>query len=338
MKILIIGGTGTISAPITRALAADPDNTVYMLNRGRHSDPFGDSIIRLRADIHDTEAAEQILPQVTFDSVIDFIPFTREDAERRTALLKNRTKQYIFISTNVAADHEYRLIAEESLPLGNSYSRYGTNKAEAEKYFREADIPYTIVRPTQTYSDARIPLSVKPGNCWAVVSRILRDQPVIVHGDGEGIWAGTHADDFARAFIPLVGNTRTLGETYQIVNPEPYTWNMLYHTLGELLGKETKIVHIPTEFLMRCQEYDFTESIRGDKYHSVLFDIRKLEEVTGKLHFATDMRTGLQKYLAYMDEHPELKTEDPDFDAWCDRVITAYKEASDSFAEYLLNA
>ena len=36
-------------------------------------------------------------------------------------------------------------------------------------------------------------------------------------------------------------------------------------------------------------------------------------------------------YLAYMDEHPELKKEDPEFDAWCDHVIDTYRRCIEQF-------
>ena len=31
-----------------------------------------------------------------------------------------------------------------------------------------------------------------------------------MHGDGTSLWTLTHSDDFAKGFVPLLGNTRTI--------------------------------------------------------------------------------------------------------------------------------
>ena len=39
---------------------------------------------------------------------------------------------------------------------------------------------------------------------------------------------------------------------------------------------------------------------------------------------------GVRRCVTYLMEHPELQVEDPEFDAWCDRVIEAQEKAKDS--------
>ncbi len=334
-KILLIGGTGTISSPIARFLSEDPDSELYMLNRGKRPDTLGSHVHRLIGDANDEEGLKKLLEGYSFDTVINFILYKRSQAEMMVRLFSGRVSQFIFISTNVALNHDTTVNVDETMPLGNEYSAYGAAKAECEAYlmqeYREHGFPVTIVRPTQTYSDHRIPLSVKPGGYWPVISRIMRDKEVIVHGDGEGVWAGTHADDFARNFIGLIGNEKTIGEAYLIVNPEPYTWNNLYRALAEAMGKEVRIVHIPTEMLSLSKKYGFDQSIRGDKYYSSIFDLSKLESVIGKTDFRISMKDGVRMYLEYMDAHPELKQEDPEFDAWCDHAIETYRKCLERF-------
>ncbi len=92
-KILVIGGTGTISTPITRRLSEDENVQLYMLNRGRRNDSFGDDVIRIIADISDVEAVKEKLQGLSFDCVIDFILYRPADAETRFELFGNRTKQ-----------------------------------------------------------------------------------------------------------------------------------------------------------------------------------------------------------------------------------------------------
>ena len=38
---------------------------------------------------------------------------------------------------------------------------------------------------------------------------------------------------------------------------------------------------------------------------------------------------GVRRCVAYLMEHPELQVEDPEFDAWCDRVIEAQEKAKE---------
>ena len=337
-KILLIGGTGTISSPVARFLSEDPDTELYMLNRGKRSDTLGCHVHRLIGDANDEEGLKKLLEGYSFDTVINFILYRKSQAEMMVRLFAGRVSQFIFISTNVALNHETTVNVDESLPLGNDYSAYGAAKAECEAYFmqvyREQGFPVTIVRPTQTYSDHRLPLSVKPGGYWPVISRIMRDKEVIVHGDGEGVWAGTHADDFARNFIGLIGNEKTIGEAYQIVNPEPYTWNNLYHALGEAMGKEVHIVHIPTQMLALSKKYGFDQSIRGDKYYSNIFDLSKLERVTGKTEFRISMKDGVRMYLEYMDAHPELMPNPPGAPRACasaDHAVETYRKCLEQF-------
>ncbi len=336
-KVLIIGGTGTISMPITKLLSEDPETHLWIINRGKRKDDLPESVHRLIGDVNNEEEIRGLISGMTFDTVINFILFSKAQAEMMVRLFAGRTRQFIFISTNVALNHEVSALSNEDLPLGNSYSAYGAGKAECEAYFmeeyRKNGFPVTIVRPTQTYSGSRLPLSVKPGAYWPVISRILRDLPVIVHGDGEGVWAGTHADDFARNFLPLVGNEKTIGEDYLIVNPEPYTWNQLYRAIGEALGKKVRIVNIPTEMLSTSRTYHFDQSIRGDKYYSNVFDISKLKKTNGFTDFRISMKEGVRLYLEYMEQHPEMKTEDPEFDAWCDQAVQTYEKCLKLFGE-----
>ncbi|MBR0142661.1 MAG: hypothetical protein IJM21_00620 [Clostridia bacterium] len=42
-------------------------------------------------------------------------------------------------------------------------------------------------------------------------------------------------------------------------------------------------------------------------------------------------REGVERALRYLKEHPEAQIEDPEFDAWCDRVVEAQEEAKKKF-------
>lgn len=345
-KVLVIGGTGTISTPITQKLDSDPDVELFILNRGKrissadeHSPANKDfkNATFLTADANDFKQLETAIEGIEFDSVINFVIYQPEIAQQNIDIFMGKTKQFIFISTVAALNREYDCVIDENTPYGNRFSKYGQGKAACEQVFlkayKEEGFPVTIVRPTQTYSEERIPLSVKGKDCWAVIKRMIDGKEVIVHGDGQSVWASTHAKDFAKGFIPLIGNERTIGEIYQIMNTQPHTFDRIYQILARELSVEYKPVYIPSDILAHSKQYDFMTSIQGDKRNSCIFDCSKIKAVVPEFECDIDIEEGLKLYLKFMDEHPHLKTADPEFDAWCDRVIAEYKASMKGLIE-----
>lgn len=329
-KVLIIGGTGTISSPITKKLADDKDVELYVLNRGTNNSKLPQGVNHIKGNIQEVDSMKEIMNDYSFDSVINFIVWSPADAKNNVEIFQGKTKQFIYISTVCVLNHEVTCNVDETCAIGNEYSDYGQSKAAAEKVFLDAKeatgFPATIVRPTQTYSDHRIPLSVKGGGCWPVVSRMLRGKKVIIHGDGQSVWASTHADDFAEGFYKLVADDSTVGEIYQIMNPEPHTWDMIYQALAELLNVEYKPVYIGTDILKLSKTYSFMGSIQGDKRWSNIFDISKVQAKNPEFECKISYKKGLELYLEFMDAHPEQKKEEPEFDEWCDKTIALYEE------------
>ena len=187
-----------------------------------------------------------------------------------------------------------------------------------------SNFPITIVRPSQTYSKDKIPLSVKGKSCWSVISRIKRDLPVIIHGDGTSAWVSTHSDDFSTGFVKLIGNEKCYGEDFDITSDEIYNWNIIYEFLGEALNKKVKTIHIPTDILTLSKKYDYKMSIEGDKQYSVIFNNKKLKEVAPDFKCNISIKEGILKYLDYMENNPNLQKEEPDFDEWCEKIIEKY--------------
>ena len=336
-NVLIVGGTGTISTPVTMGLANDPDVQLYVLNRGKRKDRFPEHVIRLAGDIrNDVEGVRELLKDMELDSVANFIIMNEEEARTNVELFKGKTKQFIFISTVCVLDRSISCNINEKTAYGNAYYEYGQDKEACERYLlkeNQKGFPVTIVRPTQTYSDSRYPLSIKGKTYWSVASRMLAGKEVIVHGDGQNVWACTHADDFAKLFNPLVANPETVGEIYQIMNPEPCTWDMIYKALADALGVEYKPVYISEYLLDESKTYDFRSTMHGDKHFSCIFDISKTKKYNPDAKFDVDIRKGAQMYVEYMNAHPEEKKEDPDFDKWCDDTIAAYKEFAKQFTK-----
>lgn len=317
---------------ITR-LAVEQGWEIYLLNRGNREAP---AVKQITADIYDEADVASKIADLQFDVVCDFIAFHYSALERDYRLFKNKTRQFMYISSASAYQKplsDYRVT--EATPLANPYWEYSQNKIAGEEYlmkmYREEGFPITIIRPSHTYDERRIPLGVhgKKGS-WQVAKRMLEGKPVIIHGDGTSLWTMTHNSDFAKGFVGLMGNIHAIGESFQITSDETVTWNQVYQAIANVLGVELKAVHVASEFLAAVGDplgFDFTGSLIGDKANSVVFDNSKLKKAVPGFCANVRFDQGIRKTIENVLAHPELQEEDPEFDGWCDKVIATLENA-----------
>ena len=336
MKALFIGGTGTISMGIIRRLADRPDWEVWLLNRGNRKAEVPDGIRQIVADINNEADVADLLKDMTFDTVCEFIGFTRDQVERDYRLFKDKTRQYIYISSASAYQTppaDYRIT--EGTALANPHWEYSRNKIACEEFlmekYRTEGFPVTIIRPSHTYDERTVPLGVHGNNgFWQVIKRMMEGKPVIIQGDGSSLWTMTWNGDFARGFIGLMGNRQAIGEAFQITSDETLTWNQIYQTIADALGVKLHAVHVTSDFLAETGKkygYDFEGGLLGDKSCSVVFDNRKLKRIVPDMRTEVPFSIGVRRSLNYVLAHPECQKEDPEFDAYCDRVIVALEAA-----------
>jgi nucleoside-diphosphate-sugar epimerase len=340
-KALFIGGTGTISTAITKKVAKDGEWELWLLNRGNRSDILPREVRTINADINDEEDVARKLEGTEWDCVCDFIGFVPAQVERDYRLFKGRTRQYMYISS--ASAYQKPLASpyiNEGTALANPYWQYSRDKIACEEFlmrkYREEGYPVTIIRPSHTYDERSVPLGVHGRNgSWQVLKRMLEGKPVIIHGDGTSLWTMTHNSDFAKGFTGLMGNPHAIGTAFQITNDETLTWNQIYMTIADVLGVEFKPYYVASDYLAATSNYDLTGSLIGDKACSVIFDNTKLKRAvpgfTPTVRFEQGIRMTIENVLA----HPSLQKEDPDFDAWCDRVIDALEEAKKKLRQAL---
>jgi nucleoside-diphosphate-sugar epimerase len=338
MRVLFIGGSGTISAAISRQVL-ELGWELFLLNRGnRHTEIDAEGkpgrLVEINCDIR-TDSDETILQKIKsasgeqpFDVAADFIAFTPEHVEKDFSVFESLCRQYIFISSASAYQKPLSsYLVTESTPLANPYWEYSRNKIACEDYlmaaYRNMGFPVTIVRPSHTYDERQVPLGVHGKNgSWQVVKRMIEGRPVIIHGDGTSLWTMTHNSDFARAFTGLMGNMHAIGEAVQITSDESLDWNQIYRAIAGALNVQLKAVHISSEFLAKHGPYDFTGSLIGDKANSVVFDNTKLKRLVPGFRAKVRFDQGIRRTIAHVLSHKECQTDDPEFDAWCDRIIT----------------
>lgn len=336
MKILLIGGTGTISGAIAKLLAQRGDD-LTLLNRGNRAEdvPAGAKVIC--CDINNEALVEEKLAGECFDAVCQFIGYKPEHVQRDYRLFAGKTKQYIFISSTAAYQKpvvNYRMTEETA--FCNPYWDYAREKAACEEFlmqkYREEGFPVTIVRPSHTYGERSVPLAVrgKKGS-WQILKRMMEGKKVIIHGDGTNLWTLTHNSDFAKGFVGLIGNPVALGEAFHITSDESVTWNQVYQIVADRLNVPLHAYHVSTDFLSAVNPpHDYWGSLMGDKANSVVFDNTKLKKAVPGFHATVSVAEGIANTVDYVLAHPECQVEDPEFDAWCDKVINVLESAKKS--------
>jgi nucleoside-diphosphate-sugar epimerase len=329
MRVLFIGGTGIISTACARlAIARGFDLT--LLNRGRRAGV--DGARTMIADVSDPAAASRALQDAAWDAVVDFISFTPRDIEARLALLRGRTRQYIFISSaSVYQRPVTHYLVTESTPLANPYWQYSRDKIACEerllRALREEGFPVVIVRPSYTYGETVIPLSV---NSWekpyTVVDRMRRGVPVIVPGDGTSLWTNTHNSDFAKGLVGLLGHQSATGHAFHITSDEVLNWNQIYEAVAESAGvPEPRLVHIASDFIAACLP-EKLGSLHGDKASSVVLDNSKIKRFVPDFVATTRFRDGIKASIAWYDADPSRRGIDVEANRKWDRLIAAYEQ------------
>ena len=336
MKILFIGGTGTISMAITRLLAQQ-GHELYLLNRGNRNTDLPENVRTIIADISNEEETAKKLEGMSFDCVGEFIGFVPEQLERDYRLFKDKTKQFIYISSASAYQKPPPgYVITEETPLENPYWEYSRNKKACEEYLMERynkdGFPVTIVRPSHTYDERSVPLGVHGnGGSWQVVKRIKEGKPVIIHGDGSSLWTITHNSDFAKAYVGLIGNPKAIGEAFHITSDESVSWNEIYKAIADALGVELKPYYVSSQTLVDMSDYDFLGSLIGDKANSVVLDNSKVKALVPDFSAKVSAKEGIRRTVKHILAHPEYQNDDEEFDQWCDKVIAAVEKMKKDF-------
>ena len=108
-----------------------------------------------------------------------------------------------------------------------------------------------------------------------------------------------------------MANPHAIGNAFHITTDESMTWNQIYQTIADALGRPLNALHVASDFLAR----------HGGKIKRLVPDFI----------CTTSMADGLKQSVQYMLLHPETQTPDPEFDSWCDRVADAMAAADRAF-------
>lgn len=262
LDILILGGTG-LTGPYQVRYALERGHRVTVFNRGKRNNVLPPGVTELIGDrnLHQVDALKGKSWDVVIENPVS-LPFWVRDA---AAVLKDHTKQYVFISTISVYDTKGQTNVDERSPLleykngdplavtpeqfnKDLLNLYGPLKTaserEAQKWFGDRT---TIIRPT---------LIVGPGDYsfrftyWPY--RIAKGGEVLAPGDGNDLVQIIDARDLAEWTIRAVENGTT--GVFNVAGPRSAMTmaEQLYGIRGAFDGnREVSFTWVAADFLER---------------------------------------------------------------------------------------
>lgn len=335
MKVLLIGGTGCISGEISSLAAQRSDIELCVLNRGNRPRFMPAGARCLQADITRPDEVREKSKGMNFDVVADFLSYGVEALNNTLDIFRGRIGQFIFISTAMVYRKKScdEIITEDKTMVGNTLWSYSRNKILCERRLREeresAGLNYTIVRPAFTYNDLRILHPVGPNHqthSWTIANRVLQGKPLLMHDDGMALCTVTHASDFAKGFVGLLGNPGAFGEAFHITSDEYLTWNRVAELVGDALGVKPNLCHVPAHDLGFELGGDFGEKLICFSENNIL-DSSKVRRLVPEFVCTTPFAQGIRRTIRFYRDNPEFQLVDAEFDKAMDRIAEKYGHA-----------
>jgi len=264
VDVLLVGGSGLISAGIVKHLLAR-GASVTVFHRGRRPLPGG--VKQMVGDRADRAAFEETFAPTRFDVVIDMICFSPADAESTIRAFGGRCRQLQFCSTVCTYGPEIspQVLVDEGCPQ-LPITPYGRDKLACERLFlhagQEGRFATTIFRPSHTYGPGA-PLIDQLEGGGPTWDRVLRGLPVLIAGDGLGLWQSTHRDDCGLLFALAALEPRTYGQCYNATRERVFTWRDYYRQAAAALDARARLICAPADWLLarRPGRFRFLEEI-----------------------------------------------------------------------------
>ncbi len=340
MQVLIIGGTGNISTAITRCLVERGDD-VTLYNRGQTEVQIAGEYDTILGDRYDhAEFEAQMAEAGPFDCVIDMIGYSPEDVESAVRAFGGQIEQLIFCSTVDVYTKPARKypVTEDAERKPSPTFPYAFNKAICENILLEAHergaFALTIIRPAQTYSDFRTPISLI-GSGPGFLRRVRRGKPIIILGNGTSLWVASHRDDVGPAFASAAGNAKAFGKAYHVTGEEWMTWEQYFRTVAEVMGAPPlDLVYIPTDLLGRMAPRSAEWCVVNFHFNNIFNNAAAMADLGYR--YTIPWAEGVRRLVAWHDERG-LIDDSPD-DPLYDRIVSVWQRLGHQAAAELAGA
>jgi len=265
-RIVLTGGAGFIGSQLARRLVEKNEVIIYdngHRNALRYTDLVGNANLTLIwGDVLDREAVRraiagsQIVIHLAAIAGVDTVMQMPIHTMRVNlfgalnvleACTENRVERLIDFSTSeVFGSYVYKAEEHTATQLGEvgeSRWTYAVSKLAAEhlvySYHKEHNLPTVTIRPFNVYG----PQQVGIGAIHVFVVRALRNEDILVHGDGNQIRSWCYVDDMVNGTLLCIEKQEAVGHVFNIGNPRAtITTASLAEAVRRLCNSRSKIV------------------------------------------------------------------------------------------------
>jgi nucleoside-diphosphate-sugar epimerase len=325
MKVLIVGGTGVISSAVVSE-AVNQGIDLTCINRGNNygqKENKGATILHF--DVRDLKTAKEALKNMHFDVVVDFVCYNVSHLQKSLDLFHDKCSQYIFIST----DSVYKLRKDghyaEDCEQSNPEWAYSYEKAECEEYLvnycSSHNLVYTIVRPSITYGNTRIPYGLMPlyGYHYTLVDRMLAGKPIVTWNNGLNYQTMMRVEDFSTVLVGLWCNQQAYNQAVGICG-EPSRWVDVLDIIDKHYGISSKRIDVPVDAMVKMYPKKRGE-ILIDRAEDHIVSNTKMKELVPNYSPKYNLTSGVNETLTYYQNNNKVLGVDYKFDGQIDRLI-----------------
>lgn len=255
MRVLVTGGTGFTGSHLVRRLLRDGHEvTVFDIAPGLFADELREGGARLvLGSVADARAVDDVTrgQEVVHHLAAAFRKINvPEEVYRRdnvygtrhvlSAAERHGVERVVYCSTQGVHGHVDDPPGDEDTPI-EPEDYYQQTKWEGELVcheFSERGLPVVIVRPTAIYGPG------DPGR-FLLLFRASRFGRFLMFGDGETTYHPVYIDNLVDLFMLAAEKDEPVGRTYIGADEHYYTLNELVRAVGEAMGRDLRIVHLP---------------------------------------------------------------------------------------------
>lgn len=303
MKILIMGGSGSLSGCVART-ALERGHEVWTVTRKNKGLPKG--VHPIIVDRNQEKAFEEQIAGVAakWDAVLDCICMNAAHARQDIQVLGKYASRVVGISTDSVYDPEHKHVPQSEQSdyylMGDDYAG---NKRKMELEFLESNgsLHWTLFRTGHIYGPG-FEIGCYPEHFRSpeLLEHIRADKPLRLVGGGHLLTHPTYVQDLADCMLESIENEKTYNEIFCIGGPKAVENRYYYEVIGQILGHPVTIEAI-SDVRTYAKEHP--------KYAGALcersYTLEKLKKTGMKLP-STPIEEGLRKHIAWLEQRNKV--------------------------------